>query len=333
MNVNSLKIAVIIPCYRVKRHILDLILSIGSEVWRIYLIDDACPQGTGQYVQESCNDSRLVVIKNPVNLGVGGAVMRGYKQALSDGANVLVKIDGDGQMDPSLIMDFVRPIIDGEADYTKGNRFYELEKLTSMPLSRLLGNAALSFMAKFSSGYWNIFDPTNGYTALHADVARRISFNKVSERYFFETDILFRLNTIRAVVLDIPMEAKYNNEDSNLKISSVISEFLIKHLLNTIKRIFYNYYLRDLSLASLELLFGVSMLTFGVLYGSYHWIVSAEYGLSTPAGTVMLAALPILVGTQAIFAFLGYDIASVPKKVIHRKTKYVLAEDGDSKNE
>ena len=155
--------------------------------------------------------------------------MTGYRAALKDGIDIIVKIDSDGQMDPALIIDFVGPIVDGEADYTKGNRFFELEKVKSMPRIRLIGNAILSFMCKLSSGYWNLFDPTNEFTAIHADVARRLPFNSISKRYFFESDILFRLNTLRAVVIDIPMEAKYGDEISNLKISRIVGEFLVKH--------------------------------------------------------------------------------------------------------
>lgn len=311
-------VAVVIPSYRVKPHILDVISSIGPEVWRIYVVDDNCPDKSGDHVKENCNDTRVVIIRHPVNQGVGGAVMTGYRAAIEDGVEVIVKIDGDGQMDPSLLSDFINPILMGEADYTKGNRFFDLEEIRAMPKIRLFGNAALSFMTKLSSGYWNIFDPTNGYTAIHTDVARRLPFRKISLRYFFETDMLFRLNTLRAVVLDIPMAAKYQDEISNLKISSVISEFLIKHFKNLVKRIFYNYYLRDMSLASIELPIGIGLLSFGSVFGAYHWLHSVQINQYTSAGTVMLSAMPIIIGLQLILAFLAYDIASVPRRTLHK---------------
>jgi hypothetical protein len=173
-------------------------------------------------------------------------------------------------------------------------------------------------MTKFSSGYWDLFDPTNGYTAIHADIARHLPFKKISSRYFFETDMLFRLNTLRAVVVDVPMDAKYSDEVSNLRISKIMGEFLFKHIRNFTKRIFYNYYLRDLSLASIELPLGLGLLFWGGGFGLFHWFESAQGGVATPAGTVMLAALPILMGTQLILAFLGYDILSVPRRPRHR---------------
>jgi len=313
------RIAVVIPSYRVTRHVLAVIAAIGPEVWRIYVVDDMCPEGSGAYVEVNCQDSRVVVLRHELNQGVGGAVMTGYQAAIKDGADVIVKIDGDGQMDPSLILSFSGPLLAGEADYAKGNRFFNLEEIRSMPPLRLFGNAVLSFITKLSSGYWDLFDPTNGYTAIHADVARHLPFDKISRRYFFETDILFRLNTLRAVVIDIPMDAQYDDEVSNLKISKIIGEFLIKHIRNFAKRIFYNYYLRDISLASIELPLGLILFIFGVGYGALHWFFSVDTGLATPAGTVMLAALPTLMGLQLVLAFLAYDISSVPRQPRHNR--------------
>lgn len=316
----SSRIAVVIPCYKVTRHVLDVIASIGSEVWRIYVVDDACPEASGKFVEEHCMDQRVHVIYHEMNQGVGGAVMTGYRAAIQDGADVIVKVDGDGQMDASLIPNFVEPILAGEADYTKGNRFFDLEEIRDMPGMRLFGNAVLSFMTKLSSGYWDLFDPTNGYTAIHADVARHLPFKKISSRYFFETDMLFRLNTLRAVVVDVPMDAKYKDEVSNLSISKIMGEFLVKHCRNFMKRIFYNYYLRDLSLASIELPLGMLLLLFGIVFGGWHWFLAVREGTTTPAGTVMLSALPTLMGLQLVLAFLAYDIASVPRRPI--QTRY-----------
>jgi glycosyltransferase involved in cell wall biosynthesis len=331
VNNQKLKVSVIIPSYKVKKHILKVIESIGDEVTRIYVVDDCCPDGSGDYVKENCMDERVTVLKNSENLGVGGAVMTGYRTAIAEGMDIIVKIDGDGQMDPSLISDFIDPIIAGEADYTKGNRFFDLEEIQAMPKLRLFGNAALSFMTKLSSGYWDLFDPTNGYTAIHRDVARHLPLNKISKRYFFETDILFRLNTLRAVVVDIPMDAKYEDEVSNLKISKIIGEFFFKHARNFGKRIFYNYYLRNMSLASLELPIGALLLTCGAFFGISHWISSSQTELPTPAGTVMLSALPIIIGTQLLLAFIGYDISSTPRRPFHLQRKNLIST--NSRNE
>lgn len=311
------RIAVVVPCYRVRDHVLGVIEGLPADIFRIYVVDDACPEGSGDWVQSQCHDSRVQVIRNPTNLGVGGAVMVGYRQAITDGADIIVKMDGDGQMDAAGLPKLVGPILRREADYTKGNRFYDLAQISRMPRTRIVGNAALSFMTKISSGYWDIFDPTNGYTAIHARVAEKLPLDKISQRYFFETDVLFRLNIIRAAVMDVPMNAKYGAETSNLKISNVVFDFSYKHMRNTAKRIFYNYFLRDLSLASLELVLGGLFLCLGVTLGLGFWKASASSGVVASAGSVTLVALLIIVGIQLVLGFLAYDIASVPRRVLH----------------
>lgn len=315
------KIAVVIPCYKVRAHILDVLARVGPEVQRIYVVDDCCPQGSGDLVEQQCLDPRVRLLRRERNGGVGAAVMTGYRAALADGADIMVKIDGDGQMPPELLPDFVAPICAGEADYTKGNRFFDLEQVQSMPRIRLIGNAVLSVFNKFSSGYWDLFDPTNGYTAIHRDVAARLPFDRISERYFFESDMLFRLNTLRAVVVDIPMEARYGDEVSNLDISRVVGEFFFKHMRNTFKRIFYNYYLRDLSLASFQLPIGVCAIVFGMVFGTYSWAMAGASGKAATAGTVMLSALPVLLGAQLLLSFLGQDIRSVPRRPFLRTSR------------
>lgn len=312
------KVAVVIPCYKVRDHILTVISNIGSEVGAIYVVDDSCPQKSGEYVGQECIDPRVTIIKHAVNSGVGGAVITGYQAAIGDGADIVVKIDGDGQMNPKLIPDFIDPILRGEADYTKGNRFFDLEHINRMPKMRLLGNSILSFMNKISTGYWDIFDPTNGYTAIHSEVIKKIAFSRVSKRYFFESDMLFRLNILKAVVIDIPMDAFYGDEKSGLKISSVVWEFLSKHCVNFYKRVFYNYYLRDMSVASFELPLGISLLIFGFLHGLTSWYTYSHMGIVTPLGTIMISSLALLFGLQFLLAFLAYDISSVPRRVIHR---------------
>lgn len=318
MTETTSPVAVVIPCHRVRRHILSVVETIPNWVSSIYVVDDLCPEQTGNFVRKHQSDPRVSIIFNEKNLGVGGAVMAGYAQAIRDGCQVIVKMDGDGQMDPEMLGVLVAPILEGEADYTKGNRFFDLAQIRRMPLVRIIGNAALSFASKISTGYWDIFDPTNGYTAIHARVAARLPFDKISRGYFFETDMLFRLNTLRAVVMDIPMDARYGDETSGLKVTRVLGTFTAGHVVNTIKRVFYNYFLRDLSLASVELVAGVLLVLGGMVTGISLWSASAAAGVTTSAGGVMLAALPTLVGLQLLLGFIGYDIASVPNRPIHR---------------
>lgn len=314
-------IAVVIPCYRVTRSILQVIASIGPEVGLIYVIDDACPEASGKLVQERCADPRVRVIFHDRNQGVGGAVISGYRAAVEDGADIIVKLDGDGQMDASLIPYFIEPIQSGEADYTKGNRFYEIDSVVRMPLVRLVGNAGLSFLTKLSSGYWGLFDPTNGYTAICARVIPYLPLDKIERGYFFESDMLFRLNTLRAVVVDLPADAIYGDEISNLKIARELPRFAFKNLRNFGKRIAYNYFIRDFSFASLQLLLGVGLTGFGVVFGLLKWWQGLQMESLASAGTVMLAGLSVMIGIQMLLGFLQYDISNQPTFAFQRKIK------------
>ncbi len=293
-----------------KAHIIDVIFTIPDFVSWIIVVDDACPEETGQFVKEEIADQRLHVLKHANNAGVGAATKTGYIEALTLGAEIVVKLDGDGQMDGRLIEKLISPIVDGYADYCKGNRFDDVEVVKVMPKLRVFGNLVLSFFSKLSSGYWHVFDPNNGFTALKRDALTRLPLTKIENRYFFESDILFRLNLIGARVVDVPMQPIYGDEVSNLNIGRAIPEFLLKHLKNTWKRIIYTYYLRDFNLASIELPLGLLLILGGTIRGIIAWRLSIVYGESAPTGTVVLVAVMILMGTQFLLAFLNQDINS-----------------------
>jgi dolichol-phosphate mannosyltransferase len=315
----SSQIAVVIPSYRVKAHIAPLITRIGSEVTHIYVVDDCCPEQSGEYVKQHIKDPRVRVIMHEKNLGVGGAVVTGYKAALADGVDVVIKIDGDGQMAPELIPTFVAPILSGEADYTKGNRFFSLEYLNEMPKIRVFGNTVLSFVSKASSGYWNVMDPTNGYTAIHCAVLSMLPLDKIHQRYFFESDMLFRLNTVRAVVADIPMKSVYADEESGLKIGKVAVEFPGQYGIRIFKRIFYNYFLRDFNICSLQIVFGTLLFTLGALYGGYHWLESYITHTAAATGTIILSSLLIILGFQLLLSAVIFDAMNIPTQPLQKR--------------
>ncbi len=312
-----MRIAVVIPCYRVRAHILGVISRVPAEVERIFCVDDACPEGSGNLIEAECRDPRVKVIHHQVNKGVGGAVKSGYLAARTEGYQIAVKIDGDGQMDPRLLPSFVKPIELGLADYTKGNRFFRMGDTRAMPGIRLFGNAILSFFSKLSTGYWNVFDPANGYTALHLSVLDLVPIQRVADRYFFESDLLFRLNIARCVVRDVPMIAVYADETSSLSVRRVAFSFLGGHLKNFFKRIFYSYFLRDFHVASVQAVLGPVLLVWGALFGGYHWLLSGATGVPATPGTVMIAGLLIIVGVQLTLAALAFDIANVPSQAVH----------------
>ncbi len=314
------RIAVVIPCYHVERFIVDVLQAIGPEVWRVYCVDDASTDETAELVEQvSCCDPRIQLIRRQQNGGVGAAVMDGYRAAIKDGAEVIVKVDGDGQTDPILIPRFCEPILNGTADYVKGNRFFFLEGVRSMPWIRLVGNAGLSFLTKMSTGYWDIFDPTNGYTAIHAEVAAALPLNKIHRRYFFESDLLFRLGVIRARVVDLPLEGVYADEKSNLSVWHCLVTFPGLHLRNYFKRIVYHHFLHNFSIASVNLMVGLLLCSFGLMFGMQHWIESARSGEVASAGTVMTAALPVILGFQLLLSFLSLDASLSPREPLQQR--------------
>ena len=309
-------IAVIIPSYKVKKHILLVLKEIPSFVSAIYVVDDYCPEESGKYVEANCSDPRVKVVYHEINKGVGGAVVTGYKKVLQDGIDIAVKIDGDGQMDPNLIQGLIKQIVVGRADYTKGNRFYFPRTLSKMPFLRLMGNSGLSIINKFVNGYWHIMDPTNGFTAIHKSTIALLDLDKLSERYFFESDMLFRLAICRAVVEDFPMHSKYEDEESNLSIRKVLFEFPPKYLKRFMKRIVYTYFLRDFNAGTFYLVFGKLSIWTGILFGGINWYLYNQLDLPTPTGTIMISAVLLLSGIQAILAFLNFDVANKPQKPI-----------------
>jgi glycosyltransferase involved in cell wall biosynthesis len=310
-------VAVVIPCYRVRDHVEAVVVEASRHADAVYVIDDCCPDGTAEFLRGRGVPHNVQLLTNETNRGVGGATIAGYRAALADGHDIVVKVDGDGQIDPELIPYLIEPIVEGRADYAKGNRFFNIQDVKGMPTARLIGNAGLSFLTKLASGYWNIFDPTNGFTAIHARVLERIALHRIDERYFFESDMLFRLGTIRAHVVDVPMSAVYGGEQSGINIGRSVLPFLFRNLRNLAKRIFYTYFLRDFSVASLNLLLIAVLVPAGLIIGVFFWWRSWTTGVAATSGEVMLAALPLIVAIQLLLACFAYDVESTPRTPLH----------------
>ncbi len=315
------QIGVVIPTYKAKDHIQSVINGIPEWVDHIIVIDDKCPQNTGNYVlQNYKSDSRISVVFHEKNQGVGGATISGYKKALDLGCQVLIKIDSDGQMDPDYMEQLIKPIINKSAGYAKGNRFVDFKALRSMPRFRLMGNSALSFMVKAASGYWNIMDPTNGYTAISDLTLKKLNLDKISKRYFFESDMLINLNIQNTVIRDVPIPARYGNEKSSLNIWGTLFKFPPKLFKGAVKRFLFKYMIYDFNMVSVYTLTGLPLLLWGIGFGLYKWIVNASLGIETPTGTVMLSVLPLILGTQFLLAAVNIDINSTPgKNILHHE--------------
>lgn len=307
-------ITVVIPCYNVSKHIGDVISKLPPEVNWIITVNDCSKDDTGKVLMSlQQTNKKIVVIDHESNQGVGGAMITGFKKAIELNSDVAVKLDGDGQMDSNYLAALIKPIIDNKADYTKGNRFRDFKALRQMPVLRRFGNLGLSFMIKAASGYWNIFDPNNGFIAISNEMLRTININKIHKRYFFESSMLIELYHCDAVIQEIPMKARYGDEVSHLSLTRTLLGFPPKLLKAFIRRIILRYFLFDFNIASLYLLFGIPLFFIGLIYGIVNFI---EYGSShtpAPTGTVVIPTLLIIMGFQLLLSATSFDISNYPK--------------------
>ncbi len=303
-----MRTCVVMPCYRTKDTAAEVIKSIPGEVERIFAVDDGCPENTGKYLLSEVSDPRLKVLFHDSNKGVGGAVKTGYTAALEENYDIIIKIDSDGQMDTGCIPQFIEKIESGTAVYVKGNRFYFPDNLIKMPKIRMIGNFGLSFLSKLVSGYWELMDPANGFTAISNPALRVLPLDKIDNGYFFENDVLFRLGTFRAAVDEVPVDSIYKDERSGIRIPLILATFPFKYFIRFIKRILYNYFLRDFNLGSVYILFSTLLLLSGTGFGIYKWAVSNETNVPSTAGTVMIPAVLVIFGMQFLLSAINFDM-------------------------
>jgi dolichol-phosphate mannosyltransferase len=312
----ALAVAVVVPAFRVAGKVGQVVRGLPPYVRHVIVVDDASPDEAAAEVRPLCSQ-RVRLVRHARNQGVGGAMLTGYAVALALGAEVVVKMDGDDQMDPAFLPTLLLPIARGEADYTKGNRFLHAYALGSMPFARRVGNFGLTFLTKLATGYWNIFDPNNGYTAIHARVLRLLDTDRIARRYFFETSMLLELRRVQAVVADAPIPARYGDEVSSLSLRRVLLDFPPQLLRGLLRRLGYQYFLHDFTAGSLLLLLSAPLLLFGALWGAAQWYRSFATGVPATTGTVLLAVLPIILGVQFLAQALTLDIGSVPQRSLH----------------
>lgn len=314
-------IACIIPAYNEEAFIEGVIASVPEYVQHIVVINDASTDATEEIVKR-IPDPRIHLISHTTNQGVGGAVVSGYRQALKLEADIVVKVDGDGQMDTRQIRRLIAPIERGKADYAKGVRFRDASVIKTMPFRRLIGNLGLSFLTKAASGYWNILDPTNGFTAIERRALQQLKLDRLNKGFFLETDMLINLYLRDAVVVDVPIRAKYGEEESHLSLLKTFFTFPFYLLRGTFRRIFWRYFIRDFTAFSVFLIFGTFLFSVGTIMGIIKWTAALSTHMPTPTGTVVLIALLLILGFQLLLQAAVLDINNVPTEPIQRWDDY-----------
>ena len=308
-------ISVVIPCYNVAKHIKDVICNIPDSISYIIAVNDCSKDDTESVLLKLANENKkLIYIRHEMNQGVGGAMITGYKRSMELNADITIKMDGDGQMDAAYIPALVKPLVNDKADFTKGNRFRDLKALQAMPLSRRIGNLGLSFIIKAASGYWNVFDPTNGFTAIRNETLKSMNFNRIHKRYYFETSMLIELYYANAVVNDIPMKARYGDEVSGLSRTKTLFQFPPKLFIAFIRRLLLKYFLFDFNIASIYTIFGLPLFLFGLYYGITNFLKYSRSHIGAPTGTVVIPTLLIILGFQLLLSAVTYDVTNYPKK-------------------
>lgn len=304
-------VVAVLPAYRTASSIRAVIEQIPSDVRHVIVVDDASPDGVGT-VASAIGDPRVIVVSHGSNRGVGGAMKTGFERALQLGADIVVKLDSDGQMDPALIPEFVAPLIEGRADLAKGNRFADLAVVSAMPPFRRAGNLVLSFLVKMASGYWSLFDPCNGYLAISRSLLEDIRRDRLADRYFFEISLLCESYRARGVVLDVDMHPRYADEVSSLSPIRSLFEFSGRLLARTARRIGFAYFLRDFNVVSVFISAGVPLMVFGVLWSAYHWYRSVATNVVATTGTVMIGTLAIILAFQLLLQAVVLDVQNEP---------------------
>jgi dolichol-phosphate mannosyltransferase len=304
-------IGVVLPSYNECLFLPSVIGSLPASIDHIYVVDDCSTDDTARVVA-SLGDPRVTYLRHEQNQGVGGSVVTGYRRALADGCDVVIKMDADGQMDPNDIDRLVAPLLFGVADYSKGSRFYVARSSDSMPKARKVGSVALSFMTKAATGYWHIFDSQCGFTAVRSSYLRLLPLNHLAKDYFFENSMLLWLNTYGARVVDMPVTTIYGEEVSGIRYSRILFGFPARLFVGWLRRFVRKYYIVDFGAMAALFSLGCILVLFGIVFGAVHWALSAQSGVPATTGTVMLAALPLIVGVQMLLQALLLEIANSP---------------------
>ncbi len=314
-NRNQPFIAVVIPAYQAAESIQTTLRGFLPLADLVVVVDDASTDQTSRKVAD-LNERKIVLLRHDVNRGVGGATKTGIRAALERGAEIVVKVDADGQMDPAWFGVLLAPLLENRADVAKGNRWHDRVALLRMPLARRIGNLGLGFLTRVASGHWHVFDPNNGYIAWRSELLKKVDLDRVPDRFTFESGMLVQIALCGGAVEDVAIPARYGDETSHLSVSSAPFRFFPYLAGAFLRRLWRQYFVLDFNAVSLFLVAGVPMVAFGAVFGAYHWARSIETGHPATAGTVIVAALPVLLGIIFLLQAMVLDIGQARRRKI-----------------
>jgi len=305
-------ISISVPAHNEAKLIADVITGIPAFVDHICVVDDCSTDETAA-IAAAVGDSRVHLIRHEVNTGVGGAVISGHRKGLDLGCDVSVVMAGDNQMDPGYLPALLDPLIDGGFGFSKANRFFSMESFRGMPGYRVFGNVVLSFLTKLASGYWNLFDPQNGYTAITRETLERLDLTRISQGYEFENDLLINLNILDVRATDVAVPAVYGQEASGIRLSRVIPAISWLLVRGFWKRLIWKYVMRSFSPIALFFFTALLLLLWSFVFGL--WVLVETLGTSTAStGTVLLAIVPFMTAVQLLLSALVLDIQQSPDR-------------------
>jgi glycosyltransferase involved in cell wall biosynthesis len=305
----GLRVAVAIPAYNEELLIGKTISTMPDFVDCIIVTNDGSKDHTLEILHSLEDEYKaLVVLDNGRNRGVGYTVTRGLKEAVNREMDLIAVMAADAQCDPSYLSKMCDVLIDEKLDYVKANRFNNLSALKAMPRFRRAGNIVVTLLNKFATGYYSIFDSQNGYGVFSRSVLERLPFELVGRRYDYENTLLIALSIINGRIKDHPVPAVYGDEVSSIKLLPTVSRALRVLLFGFWKRIYYKYVVFDFHPVALFLLVGNVLSVLGFAGGvALAWLRIFE-GVSPSSGTVMLAALPMIIGLQMLLTALIMDV-------------------------
>jgi|SRR5215207_8114966 len=304
-------IAVVVPAFNEERLIARTIETMPELVDWIVVVDDASEDATSDRAR-AVADPRVQVIRHDVNRGVGGAILTGHRRAVELEADVAVVMAGDAQMDPAYLPDLVRPIVDDGYGFTKATRFFSPTSFATMPRTRLVGNIVVSFLTKLATGYWHLFDPLNGYTAISRDALTRIPLDRIRQDYSFECDLLVWLNSYRVRARDVPVPPVYGDEVSGVRLPRASVRLLRALNRGFWRRVLVKYVLWSFAPFALLLFGGLALLTLGTAVGIFVLVNSIGPPVASTA-TVLISVGPLMLGVQFLVLALVLDILEEPR--------------------